>query len=167
MHSFNLTFTPFGFIIVFFAIIFSNPQKNEMITSITTLLIQFIINYYLIKNLYHFRKPHLIRKIIIIINIVTTSIVFYFVSSYWAPSWLLYTMPAIFGSTFLNKKETIFFSFLCCLAMFSIYFLRGWILDIEISTTIFTMAASHGLFIIAVSMFVNNLSETIVKMRKI
>lgn len=167
MHSFNLIFTPFGFIIVLFAIFFSNPQKNEVVISLTTLLIQFLINYYLIGNLYHFKNPNLLRKYIIIINIFTTSIVFYFVSSYWAPSWLLYTMPSIFGSTFLNRKETIIFSLFCCMAMFFVYFIRGIILEIEISTTIFTMAASHALFIIAVSIFVNNLSETIIKMKRI
>ncbi|MCX7641515.1 MAG: hypothetical protein N2Z20_02640 [Elusimicrobiales bacterium] len=166
MHSFNLIFTPFGLILVGFAIIFSNPEKRDIIASASTLIFQFIINYYILKNLYHFKKPMLIRKFIILFNIITTSIVFYYISSYWAPAWLLYTMPAIFGSTFLDKKNTIIFSILSSISMLSVYFIKAYILEIEISSTIFTMALSHVFFIITVSIFVNNLSETIVKMKR-
>lgn len=166
MHSFNLIFTPFGFVVVIFAIIFSSPEKKDIIISITTLIFQFALNFYLLKNLYHFKNPQFARKMIIILNIITTSFVFYYISSYWAPAWLLYTMPAIFGSTFLNRLQTIFFAIISSAAMFSVYLIRSIIFEIEISVTIFTMALSHALFIITVSIFVNNLSETLVKMRR-
>ncbi len=167
MQAFNMIFTPFGFILVIFALVFSQPQPKDTFLSIITLLIQFAINHYMFKNIYHFSKPHILRKMLVIFNILTTSIVFYSLQSYWAPVWLLYTMPPIFASTFLNQAQTIIFSLISALSMIFMYYLKATVLEIEISSTVMTMAMCHAFFIVAVSVFVNIISQAIVKMRKI
>lgn len=167
MHTFNLIFTPFGLILVSFAVIFSEPEKKDTILSIIVLVFQFITNHYIFKNIYHFPNPNLIRKLLILFNIITTSFLFYFIQSYWAPAWLLYTMPSIFGATFLTRNMTVIFSVISALSMLGVYYIKSFMLDIPLSPTIITMAFSHALFIVAVSVFVNGLSETIVKMRKL
>ncbi|MGC9069936.1 MAG: hypothetical protein ACP5IO_01325 [Elusimicrobiales bacterium] len=167
MHTFNTIFTPFGIILVIFAVIFSQPEKKDTILSIATLTFQFVVNYYMSKNIYHFPKPQVLRKILVMFNIITTSVVFYLLQSYWAPVWLLYTMPSIFASTFLTTRQTILFSVISASLMLLAYYIKAFILDIELSPTIITMALCHSLFIIAVSVFVNTLCEAIVKIRKI
>lgn len=166
MQTFNLIFTPFGIILVLFAVIFSSPSKADTLISLLTLSLQFTINHYISKNIYHFQKMYAIRKILILFNILTTSVVFYFIASWWAPAWLLYTMPAIFGATFLDTKNTLFFSLLSSISMLLVYYIRAKIFEIEISSTLLTMALCHAFFIIAVSFFVNNLWQTLIKIKR-
>ncbi|MEF3280120.1 MAG: hypothetical protein K6357_04050 [Elusimicrobiota bacterium] len=165
MHFFNYTFTPFGIIIVLFAVIFSSPEKSDTISSLIILILQFLINYYFFKNIYQFKKPNIIRLSLVMFNIITTAIVFYFITAYWSPSWLLFTMPSAFAATFLNRKQTILIALISTASMFFVYWLRAYLLELEISTPTWTMALSNGLFIIVLSVFINNMSETIVKMR--
>lgn len=165
MHFFNYTFTPFGILLILFAVLFSTPEKKDTIISITTLVVQFIVNFYLFKNIYHFKKPNRIRLFLVLFNILTTSIVFYFITAYWSPSWLLYSLPPAFGATFLNRIKTIIISVISVLSMFFIYWLRGYILDLEISLPLWTMAISNGLFIIVLSVFINNMSDVMIKLR--
>lgn len=167
MHFFNYTFTPFGILLVLFAVLFSTPEKKDTIISITTLIVQFIVNFYLLKNIYHFKNPNHIRLFLILFNILTTSIVFYFITAYWSPSWLLYSLPPALGATFLNRAKTIIISFISVLSMFSVYWLRGYILGLEISMPIWTMAISNGLFIIVLAVFINNMSDVMIKLRTI
>jgi len=165
MHFFNYIFTPFGIIIVLFAIFFSNPEKNYTIASILTLAVQFIINFYVFKNIYKFKHMNAIRFWLVIFNIITTSVVFYFITAYWAPSWLLYIMPPAFASTFLNRRKTLLLSVLSALSMFFVYWLRSYLLELEISSTLWAMALCQGLFIVVISLFINNMSEMLVRMR--
>jgi len=166
MHFFNYTFTPFGIILVLFAVIFSNLPKKDTAISIITLLIQFGINHYVFKNLYHFKNPTRTRFILIFFNILTTSVVFYFITAYWATSWLLFTMPAVFGATFLDSKKTIIVSLLASFMMGFVYWFRAYIiLQSELSINYIAIIFTQVLFIIATSLFVNNISQTMVRLR--
>ncbi|MCX7648031.1 MAG: hypothetical protein N2Z60_05425 [Elusimicrobiales bacterium] len=166
MHFFNYTFTPFGVITVIFAITLSSPDKTDTLIRLFTLAIQFIVNFYVFKNIYKFQKNmNATRVWLVIFNILTASVVFYFITAYWAPSWLLYAMPSSFAATFLNRKKTILISTLSVFSMFFVYWLRSLLLQLDISLQMWAMALSHGLFILTISIFINNMSETMIKMR--
>lgn len=165
MHFFNYTFTPFGIIIVIFAITLSSPERKDTVISLITLFIQFLTNFYIFKNIYHFKNINNTRTLLVIFNIITTSVVFYFISAYWAPSWLLYTMPSVFASTFLDRRKTILIAILSALAMYFIYWLRSLLFQAELSLTASFMALCHGLFIIILSIFINNISQTLTRIK--
>ena len=166
MHFFNYVFTPFGIILVLFAVIFSNLPQKDTIISVITLFVQFSINYYVFKNLYHLKNPIKTRFLLIFFNILTTSVVFYFITAYWASSWLLFTMPAIFGATFLDFKKTLLVSVVSSFMMSFVYWFRAYIiLDSELSINFVAIILTQALFIIATAVFVNNISQTMIKLR--
>jgi len=166
VHFFNYIFTPFGIILILFAVIFSNLPQKDTIISIITLLIQFSINYYFFKNLYHFKNPPKIRFLLIFFNILTTSVLFYFITAYWASSWLLFTMPALFGATFLDFKKTLLVSIVSSFMMSFVYWFRAYIIfNSELSINFVAIIITQALFIIATALFVNNISQTMVKLR--
>ncbi|PIS46638.1 MAG: hypothetical protein COT17_07615 [Elusimicrobia bacterium CG08_land_8_20_14_0_20_51_18] len=166
MHILNYFFTPFGIVLILFAIFFSEPEKNITYSSIAVLIVQFLVNFYLSKNIYKFfRHMHQVRISLVIFNIATTSIIFYLLSAYWAPMWLLFVIPPAAGAMFMKKTGTFLSSFFSALAMLFIYYLRSLILEIETSSRLWAMASCHGLFIIAFSMFLNSMSEMMLKMR--
>ncbi len=167
MHFYNYLFTPFGLILIIFALTLSSPEKKDTIVSIVTLIIQFSLNFYILKNLYTFKKPNSIRSFLVLFNIITTSIVFYHIMAYWAPSWLLYIIPPVFASTFLNRNKTLVISLFSAISMLFIYWLRSYILELSISHITLAMAICHALFIIVISLFVNSMSELITKIRGI
>lgn len=167
MHYFNNIFTPFGIIILLFALFFSNPDKTTTTVTISVLIIQFITNFYFSKNIYRYIKyMSKIRVGIVIFNIITTSVIFYFITAYWAPSWLLYTMPPAFAATFMKKKPTILISAFSSISMLFIYWLRSYILELNLSTALWAMALCHALFIIVFALLINHMSELIIKMRE-
>lgn len=166
MHLFNYTFTPFGVILIIFAVIFSNLPVKDTLISILTLIIQFTTNYYAFKNIYHFKNPLKLRFFLIFFNILTTSIVFYFITAYWASSWLLFTMPPIFGATFLDFKKTIIVSIISSFMMSFIYWFRAYIIiQSELSINFAAIIFTQALFIIATAIFVNHISQMMIKLR--
>lgn len=166
MHSLNYFFTPFGILLVIFAIFFSEPEKNITYISLFVLIIQFIVNFYISQNIYKFfRHIHEIRISLVLFNIFTSAIIFYLLSAYWAPMWLLFVIPAATASMFMKKSGTFFISLISSVLMLFIYYLRSLIFETHLSPQFWAMATCHALFIIAFSMFINFMSETMIKMR--
>lgn len=166
MHIFNYFFTPFGIVLILFAIFFSEPEKDVTYFSAGVLIIQFLVNFYISRNIYKFfRHMHQVRVSLVVFNTVTTSIIFYLLSAYWAPMWLLFVIPPAAGAMFMKRTGTILSSLFSALSMLFVYYLRSVMLEIETSPQLWAMASCQGLFIMIFSMFLNSMSEMMLKMR--
>ncbi|MEW5951194.1 MAG: hypothetical protein GX447_01715 [Elusimicrobia bacterium] len=166
MHVFNYFFTPFALISVFFAIYFSSPEPAETKITLGIIFFLFAVNFYISKKIYSFfRYMQKIRIALVVFNTLGISAIFYFLSAYWAPIWLLFVIPPAAASLFLRKIGTFLISFFSALCMLGIYILRSKILETEFSVQLWAMASCHALFIIIFSMFINFMSETMTRMR--
>lgn len=166
MHIFNYFFTPFALISVLFAIYFSAPEKQITWMTIAIIAFQFVVNFYISKNIYKFfRHMQQVRIGLVLFNTISISAIFYLLSAYWAPIWLLYTIPPATAAMFLKKPGTFFISLFSAACMMGVYQIRSIILETELSQQLWAMAACHGIFIIIFSMFLNFMSETMTRMR--
>ncbi len=166
MHVFNYFFTPFAILSVVFAIYFSSPEKNETIITFGIIFFLFAVNLYISKKIYRFfRHMQKIRTGLVIFNTLGISAIFYILSAYWAPIWLLFAIPPAAGALFLRKIGTFAVSLFASLCMLGVYLIRSRILETDFSTQLWAMASCHAIFIIVFSMFINFMSETMIKMR--
>ena len=96
MHILNYYFTPFAVILILFAIFFSEPERKVTYVSFAILGAAFIANFWLGRNVYRFmRWSRHIRAVTVWINLAVSCALFYLLSPYWAPMWLLFlTAPS-------------------------------------------------------------------------
>jgi len=165
MHILNYFFTPFGIALILFAIFFSQPEKDITYISLFILLIQFLTNFYISKNIYKFSHMQKVRTALVLFNIITTIFIFYFLSPYWAPMWLLFIIPPATASMFMKKTGTFLTALFSALSMMGVYAFRSYVIDAEMPLQLIAMASCQALFIVAFSMFLNSMSNMIVKMR--
>ncbi|HAF95663.1 MAG: hypothetical protein A2X34_06060 [Elusimicrobia bacterium GWC2_51_8] len=166
MHILNYYFTPFAVILIAFAIFFSEPERGVTYASFGLLAAAFGLNYWMSSNVYQLmRFTRSIRGIIVWINLITSAALFYLLSPYWAPMWLLFlTAPA--ASAMFMKKWQVFLTALSAAAMMlGIYYLRSVIYGIGLSTQLLGMAATQAVFIVFFSMFTAAMTEMTVKVR--
>ncbi len=168
MHVFNYFFTPFALISVFFAIYFSEPEKAITLETIGIILFLFTVNFFISKNIYKFFK-HMqkVRIGLVLFNTLGVSAIFYLLFAYWAPIWLLYTIPPAAAALFMKKYGTFFISFFSALCMLAVYQIKSIVLGTQLSQQLWAMAACQATFIIVFSMFLNFMSETMTKMRDV
>lgn len=166
MHVFNYFFTPFSILSVVFAIYFSSPEKKETAITFAIILLLFAVNFYVSKKIYRFfRHMHKIRISLVVFNTIGISVIFYILSPYWAPIWLLFTIPPAAGALFLKKTGTFMVSLFASICMLTAYLIKSRVLETDFSTHLWAMASCHAIFIIVFSMFINFMSETIVKVK--
>lgn len=182
MHILNYYFTPFAVILILFAIFFSEPGSSVTYASFAILAAAFIANYWLGSNVYRFmRWSRHIRAVTVWLNLVVSAALFYLLSSYWAPMWLLFlTAPA--ASAMYMKKWQVFATAVASSAiMMGIYLYKGVtfaMMDESGGVTlaaalkqaldnsqIWGMALTQAVFIVFFSMFTSAMAEMIVKVR--
>lgn len=182
MHILNYYFTPFAVILILFAIFFSEPERSVTYLSFGILGATFALNYWLNKNTYKFmRWTRHIRAVTVWLNLAVSAALFYLLSAYWSPMWLLFlTAPA--GSAMYMKKWQVFgVALTSSLLMIALYLYRGaaslLAADPEIAglgaaltqvagnTQHLAMAATQAVFIIFFSMFAAAMAEMILKVR--
>ena len=162
MHILNYYFTPFAVILISFAIFFSQPEKSTTYISFGLLAAAFALNYWMSANTYRLmRLTRSIRGIMVWINLLTSAGLFYLLSPYWAPMWLLFlTAPA--ASAMFMKKWQVFLTALAAAAlMLGIYYL----LSGGIGPQLLGMAVTQAVFIVFFSMFTAAMAEMAVKVR--
>lgn len=166
MNILNYYFTPFAVILILSAIYFSQPEKNITFLSFAVLFIFFFINYWFSKNAYKFvRWFYKIRMLLVWLNLITSGILFYLLGSFWAPMWLLFlTAPATAGM-FMKKKQVLIITLSSVFLMLGIYYLKSVILDIKLGQVQWAMASIHAVFVIFFALFVQAMSEMLVKIR--
>jgi hypothetical protein len=181
MHILNYYFTPFAVILIVFAIFFSEPERSVTYASFGILAAAFAANYWLGKNTYRFlRWSRHIRGVTVWLNLAVSAALFYLLSPYWAPMWLLFlTAPA--ASAMYMKKWYVFLTAAGASAlMVGIYFYKAVAFITSVSpeitltaalaqaasnTQILGMALTQAVFIVFFSMFTSAMADMIVKVR--
>ncbi|HAH30948.1 MAG TPA: hypothetical protein DCL44_01390 [Elusimicrobia bacterium] len=162
MHILNYYFTPFAVILIAFAIFFSEPERSVTYASFGLLAAAFALNYWMSANTYRLMQlTRSIRGIMVWINLLTSAALFYLLSPYWAPMWLLFlTAPA--ASAMFMKKWQVFLTALAAAGfMLGIYYLLGG----GIGPQLLGMATTQAVFIVFFSMFTAAMAEMAVKVR--
>jgi hypothetical protein len=168
MHILNYYFTPFAVILILFALFFSGPERSVTYASFAILGAAFGANYWLGSNVYRFmRWSRHIRALTVWINLAVSAALFYLLSAYWAPMWLLFlTAPA--ASAMYMKKWQVFLTALAASGiMVGLYYMRSVAYGDGggMGEQLWGMAATQAVFIIFFSMFTSAMAEMIVKVR--
>ncbi|OGR68659.1 MAG: hypothetical protein A2081_03715 [Elusimicrobia bacterium GWC2_61_19] len=165
MHILNYYFTPFAVILILFAIFFSEPEPFVTYASFSILAAAFAANYWLGKNVYRFMRWS--RAVTVWINLGVSAVLFYLLSPYWAPMWLLFlTAPS--ASAMYMKKWQVFLTALAASGlMLALYYIRAVAYGEGggMGAQLWGMAATQAVFIIFFSMFTSAMAEMIVKVR--
>ena len=166
MHILNYYFTPFAVILIVFAVYFSEPGKNITYASFAILAASFGINYWFTKNTYRFmRWMHNIRALMVWLNLLTSTVLFYLLFPYWAPMWLLFIIAPATSAMFMKKSRVFFIAFASAAAMLGAYYVKSILLDMPFGSQLWATASVQALFLIFFSMFVAAMSEMILKVR--
>ncbi|OGR44798.1 MAG: hypothetical protein A2X35_05745 [Elusimicrobia bacterium GWA2_61_42] len=168
MHILNYYFTPFAVILILFAIFFSEPERKVTYASFAILAAAFVSNYWLGKNMYRFmRWSRHIRALTVWINLAVSAALFYLLSPYWAPMWLLFlTAPS--ASAMYMKKWQVFLTALGASAiMIALYYARSVAYGDGggMGSQLWGMALTQAVFIVFFSLFTAAMAEMIVKVR--
>jgi len=166
MHILNYYFTPFAIILIVFAVYFSEPEKNITYASFAILATAFGANYWFTKNTYRFMSwMHGIRALMVWLNLLTSTVLFYLLFPYWAPMWLLFIIAPATAAMFLKKNQVFLIAFASAAAMLGSYYVKSLQLDMPFGEQLWATAAVQALFVIFISMFMAAMSEMILKVR--
>ncbi len=165
MHILNFYFTPFAVILILFAIFFSEPDRSVTYTSFAILAAAFVSNYWLGKNVYRFmRWSRHIRAVTVWINLAVSCALFYMLSPYWAPMWLLFLTAPSASAMYMKKWQVFLTALAAAGSMLGLYYLRS-MANGGMGAQLWGMALSQAVFIIFFSMFTAAMAEMIVKVR--
>lgn len=181
MHILNYYFTPFAVILIVFAILFSRPEPAVTRASFAILAAAFAANWWLGRNTYRFiRWSRIIRSATVWLNLAVSAALFYLLSPFWAPMWLLFLSAPAASAMFMRRWQVFGTALASAALMVGIYFwravafltadapetgLREALSQAAGNTQLLGMAATQAVFIIFFSMFTAAMAEMVVKVR--
>lgn len=168
MHILNYYFTPFAVILILFAIFFSEPDRQVTQTCFAILAAAFAANWWLGKNTYRFlRWSRHIRALTVWLNLGVSAALFYLLSPYWAPMWLLFLTAPAASAMYMRKWQVFLISLASAGLMVGLYYARSLAYGEGggMGTQLWGMAATQAVFIVFFSMFTAAMAEMVVKVR--
>ncbi|MCX5785296.1 MAG: hypothetical protein NTX59_06375 [Elusimicrobia bacterium] len=163
MHILNYYFTPFAVILISFAIFFSEPERSVTYVSFGLLAAAFALNFWISANTYRLmRLTRSIRGIMVWINLLTSAALFYLLSPYWAPMWLLFLTAPAAAAMFMKKWQVFLTALAAAALMLGIYYLLS---GGDMGPQLRAMAVTQAVFIVFFSMFTAAMAEMAVKVR--
>jgi hypothetical protein len=167
MHILNYYFTPFAVILIIFAVFFSEPERSVTWASFAILAAAFAANYWLGKNVYRFlRWSRHMRSVTVWLNLAVSAALFYLLSPYWAPMWLLFLTAPSASAMYMKKWQVFLTALAASSTMIVIYYLRSLAYgEGGMGAQLWGMALSQAVFIIFFSVFTAAMAEMIVKVR--
>ena len=167
MHILNYYFTPFAVILILFAIFFSQPERSVTYLSFGILGAAFAINVWLNRNVYRFlRWSRHIRAVTVWMNLAVSAALFYLLSAYWAPMWLLFLTAPAASAMYMKKWQVFLTALFSCAVMFALYYVRGLAFgEGGLGTQLWAMAGTQAVFIVFFSMFTAAMAEMVIKVR--
>jgi len=166
MNLLNLYFTPFATLLVTIAIYFSEPDRATKYAAFAILGVSLIVNHWFSKNTYRFVGwASRLKQIQIWLTYIWSMLLFYLLFPYWAPMWLLLTMPAVTAAMYQNQLQTLITGLISGGTVLGVYYLR-WRGN-DIPAQLWAQAVVHAGFIPVLALFVHALAQTALKMRDI
>jgi len=168
MNLLNLYFTPFATALVLVAIYFSEPDKVTKYWSFGILAVSLGVNHWFSKNTYRFFGWATQLKIVQVwLTFVWSAALAYLLMPYWAPMWLLLTLPPVTAAMYQDKWKTLATGIVCGATLLGLYYLRQRSVGMYLGDSRWAMAAVHAAFIPVLGVFVHALAQTALKMRDI
>ena len=168
MHILNYYFTPFAVILILFAIFFSEPEQQVTYLSFGVLAAAFFANWWLGRNTYKFlRWSRHIRALTVWMNMAVSGALFYLLSPYWSPMWLLFLTAPAASAMYMKKWQVFLTALVSSGIMIALYYVRSLAYGEGggMGAQLWGMAVTQAVFIIFFSMFTSAMAEMVVKVR--
>lgn len=168
MNLLNIYFTPFAAALVLVAIYFSEPEKAVAYWSFGILALSLGVNQWFSKNTYRFYNWAKQLKVIQVwLTFLWSAALVYLLMPYWAPMWLLLTLPPVTAALYQDKLKTLGTGIVCGATLLGLYYLRQQAEGLSLGSQFWAMAFVHASFIPVLGVFVHALAETALRMRDI
>lgn len=164
MNLLNLYFTPFAAALVMAALYFAEPDKTTRNLAFATLAASLLVNHWFSRNTYRFVGwTGRLKTIQVWLTFLWSVLLFYLLFPYWAPMWLLLTMPPVTAALYQTRLQTLATGMVSGLTVLGVYYLR-W-RGLPASPQLWGQAVVHAAFIPVLGLFVHALAQTALRMR--
>lgn len=166
MNLLNLYFTPFAAVMVVSAIYFSDPDVSVKWISIGTLLVSLIVNHWFSKNTYRFIGwAQRMKTLQVWLTFLWSAVLAYLLMPFWAPMWLLLTLPPVTAALYQSKGQTLGTAGVCSLAVLGLYKAYEVKVGMPLGEVMWAQGAVHAAFIPVLAAFVHELAQAALRMR--
>ena len=171
MQMLNRYFAPFALLLIVSAIWFTVDNPTDVAhwdrsykMALAILAVSTLVNWWFSKNTYRFiHWSRQMRQAQIWLTFVWTVPLFWLLQPFWAPMWLLFVMAPATAALYTGQVETIVTAGVSAASMLGIYYLRG-VFDGGLGPA-GGMAIVHATFIVVLSLFVQGLAQTALRLR--
>ncbi|MFH1725338.1 MAG: hypothetical protein ABII00_12060 [Elusimicrobiota bacterium] len=168
MNLLNLYFTPFAAILVLVALYFSDPDKTTKYLSFGILAASLVVNHWFAKNTYRFVGwTNRLKLVQVWLTFLWSALLAYLLMPFWAPMWLLLTMPPVTSALYQGRWQTMITGCICGATILGLYFLRQLSVGIPLGAQHWAQACVQAAFIPVLALFVHALAQTALRMRDI
>ncbi|TBR23836.1 hypothetical protein EPO15_05205 [bacterium] len=168
MNLLNLYFTPFAAAMVVAAVYFSEPDATTKYLSFGLLFFSLAVNHWFSKNTYRFVGwAGRLKVLQVWLTFLWSAVLAYLLMPYWAPIWLLLTMPPVIAALNQGRWQTVGTALVCGLSVLGLYYLRQLSVGMPLGADHWAQASVQALFIPVLAAFVHELAETALRMRDV
>ena len=162
MQMINRYFAPFALFLIISAVYCSHPDPFDLKLSLGILVAAALVGWWLSANYYRLmRFGKATRSLLVWLDFLWAVPLFYLLYPYWAPMWLLFTMPPVTAALSLGRGQTLLVAAACSGTMLAIFYSHGAFQALVSGG----MAVVQAAFIIALALFVHGLAQTALRLR--
>ncbi|MBI2362874.1 MAG: hypothetical protein HYV15_05770 [Elusimicrobia bacterium] len=166
MNLLNLYFTPFAAVMVVSAIYFSDPDASVKWISVGVLLTSLIVNHWFSKNTYRFVGwAQRMKTLQVWLTFLWSAVLAYLLMPFWAPMWLLLTLPPVTAALYQSKAQTLGTAGVCSLSVLALYKAYEVKVGMPLGEVMWAQGAVHAAFIPVLAAFVHELAQAALRMR--
>lgn len=166
MNLLNLYFTPFAAVMVVAAIYFSEPDAGTKWLSFGVLLSSLLVNHWFSKNTYRFVGwAQRLKLMQVWLTFLWSAVLAYLLMPYWAPMWLLLTLPPVTAALYQNKTQTLATAAVCSASVLGLYWLYQQKVGMPLGEVMWAQGMIHASFILVLAAFVHELAQAALRMR--
>lgn len=168
MNLLNLYFTPFAAAMVVAAVYFSEPDATTKYLSFGLLLFSLAVNHWFSKNTYRFVGwAGRLKVLQVWLTFLWSGVLAYLLMPYWAPMWLLLTMPPVTAAMYQGRAQTLGTAAVCGASVLGLYWVYERNVGMPLGQVMWAQGALQALFIPVLAAFVHELAQTALRMRDV
>ncbi|MBI3298522.1 MAG: hypothetical protein HYZ75_10185 [Elusimicrobia bacterium] len=166
MNLLNLYFTPFAAVMVVTAIYFSDPDARTKWLSFGVLLASLLVNHWFSKNIYRFVGwAQRLKLLQVWLTFLWSAVLAYLLMPYWAPMWLLLTLPPVTAALYQSRGQTLLTAGVCAASVLGLYWAYQMKVGMPLGEVMWAQGVIHAAFIPVLAAFVHELAQTALRMR--
>lgn len=168
MNLLNLYFTPFAAAMVLAAVYFSEPDATTKYLSFGLLLLSLVVNHWFSKNTYRFVGwAGKLKLLQVWLTFLWSAVLAYLLMPYWAPMWLLLTMPPIIAAVNQGRWQTLATAGACSASVLALLWLYQLKMEMPLGEVMWAQGFVQAAFIPVLASFVHELAQTALRMRDV